>query len=607
MRYDGTTYTLTGIDSNVRYSTDGVAWSAYDVSGDVGAVTLVKDIAYNNNNLGSKSWVAVCSPSSVGIVRVPTSISGTYVDKTGSQTFDALNNIHYDIVGEHYIIPTWNSTVVSDDDGLTWREQSFESNYRTDNYPVSNIDWSGQLMAFINDGGTQDNTSFTHILIDRNYITHYDVDKFLPLHINYRAQTFGVLDGYVVLIGVREWDNSGKTWDYNPKRIRWSVPGSYSDFSGTGSGTADAAGPGEFLASSVVNGRIVVFETTRVSAIVPRGDTDDPWDFDVIKDNFKIFSNPVAVNDVCYVIGSDGLLWQSDGIDVTEVGASFDLTKFDDFDEKKPAWLTYSRKQNSLYAYYRDTSETIQYAQAINLANGSVTQIELTDITDDAADAVDPVSIAAIEGSSQQETFVSHNPGNGDSDKVLTARLAVNEPIVGNDRIVDLDDEYYWAADGELGELFITAEGEKSSLKHLIAETYTAATKGANSDRPYLVAEVKSIEDSDYATSGDSVGTATMTTSALTGSGTAWSTTIAGPAAGSTVQECDGVTTDFTSAWQASQVRWYLDSTLQVSGTDYTTSGTTVSFTTAPGATKTLYGYCENYPEVKVKLPCIRQ
>jgi hypothetical protein len=78
----------------------------------------------------------------------------------------------------------------------------------------------------------------------------------------------------------------------------------------------------------------VIFETVAIGALVPRGDSDDPWDYDIIDENFSFLSNPLVVDDSCYVVGKDGLLYQTDGINsMQEIGASFDLTEFDDFDE----------------------------------------------------------------------------------------------------------------------------------------------------------------------------------------------------------------------------------------------------------------------------------
>jgi hypothetical protein len=215
-----------------------------------------------------------------------------------------------------------------------------------------------------------------------------------------------------------------------------------------------------------------------------------------------------------------------------------------------------------------------------------------------------PGAIASIENSDQRNDYVSHHPHSDDTNSIILYNLNYGEQTTGYDVAstrTTPDEDAYWSALVETGELFVEREGDKVGLKHLIVETYTTSGDDDNTGRPYLVADVKSIEDSDYATSGDAVGTATMTTTALTGSGTAWSTTIAGPSAGSTQQECDGAETAFTLPCLASQARLYLDSTLQVSGTDYTSSGKVATFTTAPAATKTLYAYWSNYPEVKVK------
>ena len=115
---------------------------------------------------------------------------------------------------------------------------------------------------------------------------------------------------------------------------------------------------------------------------------------------------------------------------------------------------------------------------------------------------------------------------------------------------------------------------------------------------------MKSIEDSDFATSGDTVGTASIETTVVSGTGTAWSNLIAGPTATTAArQKCNGVTTAFALPCLGSQARVYLDTTLQAEDTDYTvTAAKTITFTTAPAATKTLYAYWENYPEIKVKV-----
>ena len=595
MKYLGGYFICCGQDENIYYSLDGQTFTEYDVSGDEAGATSMFDVAYNGN------LVWLFSDATGGVYKVSTTPGGTYTDVSitvpASDPIDSAT-IFYDPVGQRFIVPAYNRFFTTADSGTNWVTHYLSNKWQSNPGEVTNIDYSGQIVAYINDGGTaNDNQYQITTVLDRTLSTSYDVDDFTPISDLYRGQTFAIIDGYLILIGTREWETD--EWVYHPKRIRWTSPGTYNDFTTAGQGTADVSGPGELIHAAAANGRVVIFETTRVSAIVPRGDTDDPFDYDVVNDNFRIISNPVAVNDSIYVIADDGLLWQTDGINCEEVGASFDITELDDYAEKKPIWLTYSRQQNSLYAYYRNTADTTHKAYVINLGTGGVSSVSLTEIDDNAAKAVDPGSVVAIEGSVDMATFCSHHPSDDDTDYVLNARLMVNTPIIGRDIIIPGGDSEYWAADVESGELYITQEGEKSSVKHIIVETYTAASAGDNTDRPYLAAEVKSIEDSDYATIGDTTGTATMTTTALTGSGTAWSTTIAGPNTGPTQQKCNGSTVAFTLPCLAAQARVYIDDVLYE---NYTTSGKVITCAAAPATSSTLKAYWENVPEVKVKV-----
>ena len=591
-------------DGKMYHSSDGQAFTEKDISGDITSFDCY-DVAYNGGDGGTDYWVAVDDANS--LIGRSTTVGGTYTDVTPDwiddlTRYDAdLNYVFYDQLGHRFIIPGGAWLGVSADYGATWQQNlsGFDEFAPYASPSPSNIDWSGQIMATMySDYGS---STMTHISIDRSYTISWEVDLFVPLSDDYRATTFSVIDGYMVLIGTREWNSGTGEWDYNHKRIRWSVPGTYSDFAGSGSGTADATGPGSFLVSFVVNGRIVILETNRVSAIVPRGDTDDPFDFDVIKDDFKFLSNPVVVNDVAYIIGSDGLLWSTDGINCDEVGASFDLTKFDDYTEDKPVWLVFSRGENALYVFYRDSSSTTHPAYCISIAAGSVTQVDLLEVDNSVVKSEKPAAIVSIDGSTKQDVYVTHHPFSQDTDLVGVARLRVGDIITGTDYL-NSSEFGYWSGSIESGELFITQEGEKSSVKHLIVETYTTATTGDNTDTPYLTAEVKSIEDSAYVTLGDTNGTATMTTSALTGSGTAWSTTIAVAADHPTIdteQECGAGKVEFTLPCIASQARVYIDDVLYE---NYTTSSTEITCAVSPASSSTLKAYWENVPEVKVKV-----
>jgi hypothetical protein len=609
IKYVNSNFIACGGDGSIYYSTDGQAFTQKDISSDEASMDKVVDIAWNNGNNGGY-YMAV---NTDGVIARCATLNGTwtlvtptYPTTPGTPT---LNFIHYDARGARFLLPSEKYLMWSDDDGTSW---TFQPMYyvATPEAEPSNIAQIGsQVVCFRNTYGYSIGQPVEWIVWNRGFIVSWYLDKFQPASKVYRSNSVAVLDGYTVLIGTREFEGTGdaKVWNYYPRRVRWSVAGSPVDFTSTGSGNGDLRGAGSLVRGVPVNGRIVIFETVAVGALVPRGDSSDPWDYDIIDENFSFLSNPVVVDDVCYVVSTDGLLYQTDGISsMQEVGASFDLTQFSDFDEKSPVWLTYSRKMNALLCYYRDATQTAHQAYAISVANGGVSEISLLHLDDSDDLLVEvPSAIISIENSDQQGDYVSHHPHSDDTNSIIIYNLTYGDQITGYDVAstrTTPDEDGYWAGLLETGELFIEREGQKAAVKHLIVETYTTAGDDDNTGRPYLVAEIRSIEDSDYATSGDAIGTATMTTSALTGSGTAWSTTIAGPSAGSTQQECDGVETEFTLPCLGSQARVYLDSTLQVSGTDYTSSGKVITFTTAPAATKTLYAYWENYPEVKVKV-----
>jgi hypothetical protein len=173
----------------------------------------------------------------------------------------------------------------------------------------------------------------------------------------------------------------------------------------------------------------------------------------------------------------------------------------------------------------------------------------------------------------------------------------VENPITGRDvpfspggTVIQSD---YWNSMLETGELYITEEGSKCSLKHLLVETYTKSSVSGATAQPWFTAEVKSIEDADFATPGDTAGTATMTTTALTGSGTAWSTKIA---------DGDDATTVFDLPCQGRIARVYIDSTLQVSGTDYTIDGNEITLAAVLASGEELFAYWDAVPEVIVKV-----
>jgi hypothetical protein len=229
---------------------------------------------------------------------------------------------------------------------------------------------------------------------------------------------------------------------------------------------------------------------------VPRGIVDDPWDYEVVHEGIRILSNPVVVNDKIYFIATDGLVWMADGVSVTEAGSSFDLTKFDDYDENKPCWLVYTERFNGLLVFYPTGSS--DKLSTISLANGGVGNIDLQELSD--SSAADPKSIISVENSSDVGVYVSHNAQSTDTDRIVLGSLSFGDKITGIDEITEVDDDY-WYGRVQTGEIYISPEGTKVGIKHVIIDTYTDTD--AATDNPDVIVEVKSLEDTEWHSAQD--------------------------------------------------------------------------------------------------------
>jgi hypothetical protein len=558
-----------------------------------------RDIAFD----GDERWVVISDNFNAWYAD---GLDGTWTKVAMPLDFyslgDSTNFIHWDSIGERFVINSQRAVFWSAD-GETWSSEYIGSFGEQGSVKLpTNImeDYSG-LIFTLYDGGAD---YVRNAILSRYNYYYWDVVDFVPLSDIYRSITFSVLDGYVVLLGTTEYDED-EGWVYNPRRIRWTAPATYNDFSSTGSGTADANGEGAFMDSRPVNGRIVAFETNRISAIVPRGDVNDPWDYDVVKEDFRILSNPVAVDDLCYVIATDGLLYATDGIEVSEVGSSFDATKFDDFTENKPIRLEYSRAFNALIAYYFDASATSHYAYFISTGDGVVTKVEIPTLGSSGTLAYAPRFVTAVSDSSDQRVIASHHPLSTDTDLVVTTTLGTNSQISGVDRpqYGSSTNNTYWYATLETGELYLAPEGNKTSLKHIIVRTYSDAP-GDNTDRPRIIAQIKSLEDDEWHTCGDVDVYSTFDIDddecTTTGEGEAAFTNLMASGSGA-----GGSTVTVIPPFDPTGCRYYKKTgttyTLQTSGTDYTATSASAVFTdNGPPAGTDLYAYWENYPEIRI-------
>lgn len=155
------------------------------------------------------------------------------------------------------------------------------------------------------------------------------------------ANDFIILDGYVVLLGTRELTGSGYT--YYPRRIRWTVPGTYNDFSGFGSGTQDIPGFGDFLTAGVVEHTGVIFERGGIGAINWTGESDPTagpiWTYRQIAKGITTISNIVSHEGSIWFVGNNGLLYRTNGVEVAQMGGGFDLSKFTEFPPTTPVQM----------------------------------------------------------------------------------------------------------------------------------------------------------------------------------------------------------------------------------------------------------------------------
>ena len=570
--------------NDVAYSSDGITWTEGD-TGSTGSAN--SSAAYSSkydrwviiNGGNDEVYYASGSPATANWNTVSLTI-------TGFPHF-----LHWDEVGETFYAVGDDRYFYISKDGIIWAEGDLSgiTNYTANDRYAGVAFHTDEVTSAYFIGGNSSVVDICSTKYRYETKTTYASAAFAPVSTLYRACTFSVLDGYVVLAGTSEW--SGTAWVYFPRRIRWTAPFTVTDFTSAGSGTADLSGHGAVLDSRPVNGRIVTFETSGIGAISPRGQVSDPWDYERIYEGLVTLSNPVVVEDLCFFIAQDGLLYQTNGEDVMETKASFDMSKFSDWDETTPIWLTYSKLLNSLVAYSPNARDNL--AHIVNMNNGSVTSMKLFSATEDNL----PLrAITSVEESADKRMLLCYGPDPADTDTLVTLELSPGELITGIDEpTTTAADDNYWHAIAETGEINLVDEGRKVRVTHAIIETYTEALIGTNLDRPDLVVQIRSMEDTEWHGSVPSVGTITLTSSTCTGSGTAFSNLI-----GRAGEEVTGSEDEFTLPCQASQARVYTElSGTYTLETAYTTSGNTITFTTDPLVTKNLYAFWDAYPEVR--------
>ena len=175
------------------------------------------------------------------------------------------------------------------------------------------------------------------------------------------ASNFGTIYADRLIIGsVRESPMSSPV-DY-PFRLRWSVAGNYTDFSGTGSGYKDCSeDPFDITGLAVMSDTLLIYKAYSIMHCTRTGSATSPFDFKVRVDSIGCFipGTLVSLGDSHFFAGSDNFYTY----DLRSPKAVGDKIKDAFLDELNP---TYSHRTHALVAeefnevhiYYPDTSST---------------------------------------------------------------------------------------------------------------------------------------------------------------------------------------------------------------------------------------------------------
>lgn len=411
------------------------------------------------------------------------------------------------------------------------------------------------------------------------------VPNFRPVSTTYRATTFACIDAYTVFGGMLEWKDGG--YEYIPRRFRWPSPGTLEDWTGEGSGFLDAPGLGSILAMRPVGHNVVVWESDRISVLEQIGDFDVAFGYRMLKEGIRLASNPVILEGQrIYFVASDGLLYLTDGSQVQQAGG-FDLTAFTDYDASStsPIHLAYFPTYGSI-AVFRPTASGVQTVYLVSESTGSVSELEIPSLYDSTTER--PLkSVFVSQTPDDPRLYLGYAPLAADTDHTVACYLNVGSAIRGVDNLTATQ-SYHWYAYIETGEERLTKEGQRASTHDITLRTYSG-----NTVTPDVAVEVRSHGDTSWRSAGTTTGTITLTTSACTGSGTAFSNLIA---AG------DDATSVFTvPCLAATQARVYTKTGSTYTAGTYTVTGTKqITLSSALATGTDLYVYWDAEPIVKV-------
>jgi hypothetical protein len=412
-------------------------------------------------------------------------------------------------------------------------------------------------------------------------------NDFEPISDDYRAGCFSISGGYCVLGSTAEWDDDKEKWEHFPRRIRWASPGSVDDFNGEGAGFLDCPGPGAILDMRTVNQSIVTFESNAIGLLTQIGNLDSPWGYRELRAGIRIISNPIVVNNICWFVADDGLLWNTNGNSVQTIG-EFDLTEYDDFDDSGPVWLDYDRTHGAFVVFKPSTGSTHQ-CFIISETSGAVSRFTLPQFTISGT-TYKPKGVSVKHVAASTALYVHYGSLTASQSRLRSCYFNTGEVIKGIDTPVS-GSTVRWYALMEGGGDRVSPEGVRASISEFELKTYADDTEG-----PDIIVEVRDSSDNSWQSAGDRNGTIALTGSTCVGTGTAWSNLIG---------VGNDVSTDFTTPCIPTQGRYYTETggvyTELTETTDYTLTSSQVKLTSALATGTNLYVYWEAYPEVKAE------
>jgi photosystem II stability/assembly factor-like uncharacterized protein len=368
--------------------------------------------------------------------------------------------------------------------------------------------------------------------------SYIEFNDFIEISDTYRAQAFCRAGGFMVYGGMSEYDSG---WEFHAKRIRWASPGSVADFSTEGHGFADIPVVGQILDLCASGNAIIVGSSGQISTLTPG--ISSTWKHRELAEGLWQLSNMVAVNEVVYFVGSDGLLYAATTAGVRRVESGFDLSVADDWEvaSSSPIGITYSPSMQTLLILRVADPYRLHLVEP---EGGQHVVWDLPEVTSGGV-TYTPAMISTTRTPTEDRLIVSYGEVDTKTE-LMTLDLAFDGSIYGNDEIDVAEgtaDGGRWNLVMETGLLRFGGVGDTVDIKDI--EIHTFCWDDSEVDElggtppslvgPDVLVEVRSNEDSSWRSLAES-GAVEVETSSCSGTDTTFNHKIGeGTAGGQTV------------------------------------------------------------------------